>query len=413
MAIKFVQSPTLYLAGNGVIIGATSATLTSLTDIYGNILTQTDIGTIGYITFEPDTSNEEAASFTGVVANANGTYTLTGLKTNLAKDPYTQTSGLVKAHNGGTKVVLSNTAAFYFNNVKDYIDNAVILGGVPAGASTAGLVSEASQAQFDAGTATETIGGVPFDLVATPAVIRGKKYNDYAVDSVGTDTYAITVSPIITSYAAGQVFTWKAGTANTGAATLNVCGLGDKAIKKNVSDALATGDILANQIIEVVYDGTNMQLISPRVIDATTQISGVVPVTNLTSVNTTAGVGNPPASSSTQTITHNLGRTPKIIRIYGYGNGYNAASSSATTIPYNSSTGIYNSTGNRCINAVVIPSNSDYVPAYSTTNAIELNSKGSTSNSTGIINNVGATTFDIVWTCPGDISSGVYMWEAE
>ena len=37
-----------------------------------------------------------------------------------------------------------------------------------------------------------------------------------------------------------------------------------KTIKKNVSTDLSTGDILANQIVEVVYDGTNMQLVSAK-----------------------------------------------------------------------------------------------------------------------------------------------------
>ena len=45
------------------------------------------------------------------------------------------------------------------------------------------------------------------------------------------------------------------------ACSLNVNGLGAKTIKKNVSSDLATGDILANQIVTVIYDGTNMQII--------------------------------------------------------------------------------------------------------------------------------------------------------
>jgi len=113
MSKKYVQTNTFYLAGSGVIVGATSIVLTSFTDIYGNVLTMTDFGDTGYITLEPDTTNEEAATFTGVVANANNTYTLTGVKTNLAKSPYTETSGLVRAHSGGTKVVVTDNVAFW------------------------------------------------------------------------------------------------------------------------------------------------------------------------------------------------------------------------------------------------------------------------------------------------------------
>jgi len=111
--VKFCSAGTLYLAGAGVSIGATSIVLTTFSDIYGNVLTMTDFGTKGYITLEPETTNAEQATFTGVVANANGTYTLTGIKTSLAKDPYTETSGLVRQHSGGTKVIVTDTAAFW------------------------------------------------------------------------------------------------------------------------------------------------------------------------------------------------------------------------------------------------------------------------------------------------------------
>ncbi len=125
MTTLYVQSNVLYLAGSGVIIGATSIVLTDLTDIYGNVLTMSDFGSEGYITLEPDTVNEESATFTGVVANANGTYTLTGVKTTLAKFPYTETSGLVRAHSGGTKVVITDNVAFWNTFTNKHNDETV------------------------------------------------------------------------------------------------------------------------------------------------------------------------------------------------------------------------------------------------------------------------------------------------
>lgn len=89
----------------------------------------------------------------------------------------------------------------------------------------------------------------------------GRSWNEYAADAGSTDAYAITVSGV-SAYVTGQTFKFKANTANTGAATLNVNSLGAKTIKKDVTTDLATGDILANQIVTVIYDGTNMQLIS-------------------------------------------------------------------------------------------------------------------------------------------------------
>jgi hypothetical protein len=84
----------------------------------------------------------------------------------------------------------------------------------------------------------------------------------YASTSVGTDAYAITITPAITAYASGQRFRFKADVANTGGATLDVSGLGAKTILKQNDTALATGDIEAGQIVECVYDGTSMQMVS-------------------------------------------------------------------------------------------------------------------------------------------------------
>lgn len=84
-----------------------------------------------------------------------------------------------------------------------------------------------------------------------------------AADGGGTDAYAITLSPAITAYITGQSFTFKANTANTGAATLNVNGLGAKTIKKpvgGITTDLADNDIRAGQWVDVIYDGTNMQM---------------------------------------------------------------------------------------------------------------------------------------------------------
>lgn len=84
----------------------------------------------------------------------------------------------------------------------------------------------------------------------------------YAADSAADDSYIVTLTPVPAAYFNGMVINFKATTANTGAATLNVNSLGAKTIKKYQSEDLVTGDILAGQIITVVYDGTNFQLLN-------------------------------------------------------------------------------------------------------------------------------------------------------
>ena len=83
-----------------------------------------------------------------------------------------------------------------------------------------------------------------------------------ATDSGSADAYAIALAPAITAYVAGQEFTFKAGATSTGASTLNVNGVGVKNIKKKNDQAIAAGDIEANAIIKVVYDGTSFQMLS-------------------------------------------------------------------------------------------------------------------------------------------------------
>lgn len=84
----------------------------------------------------------------------------------------------------------------------------------------------------------------------------------YAASSAGSDAYAITVTPAPNDYDAGDKYVFKADVGNTGAATLNVNGLGAKTIKKFASQDLATGDIIAGQMVTVWYDGTNFQMAS-------------------------------------------------------------------------------------------------------------------------------------------------------
>lgn len=75
----------------------------------------------------------------------------------------------------------------------------------------------------------------------------------------GTNTYTVTV-PGISALASGQSFDVKFTNANTGSSTLNVNSLGAVTLRKSVTVALVTGDIIAGGVYRVAYDGTNFQL---------------------------------------------------------------------------------------------------------------------------------------------------------
>jgi hypothetical protein len=127
----------------------------------------------------------------------------------------------------------------------------------------------------------------------------------YAADAGANDTYAITLSPAPAAYTTGMVVRFKANTINTGAATLNVNGLGAKTIVKGVSTTLDSGDIAASQFITVVYDGTNFVMQSPTA----QAFRGLYAAGSTTKTLSDA--------STTQNIAHGLGVAPKIYNIVG------------------------------------------------------------------------------------------------
>lgn len=90
--------------------------------------------------------------------------------------------------------------------------------------------------------------------------LAGFQGSQYAADAQANDTYVITLDPVPSAYFTGMEINFKANTINTGAATLNVNSLGAKTIKKNHDQDLDDGDIEANQIVKVIYDGTDFQM---------------------------------------------------------------------------------------------------------------------------------------------------------
>lgn len=316
---KLIQAQKFQLAGSGISATATSIILKSFNDAYGNAIESGDLNTTNYGTLEPGTDREEIISFTGITSNADGTVTLTGVTRGLqAVTPYTADTSLRKSHAGSTIFILTNNPQVYqgfpgltddntFTGTNTFTGSLVVpTGGTGTEAASHDDIADAVTGA--SGTATQAVHGtvklsvaaasVPDPIVVGDndprvptagennalvgnntdiAVGTGNKFvtqtglqksaETYAADSVGTDSYAVTLAPVPTSLAAGMTLRIKVGTANTGAATLNVNSLGAKTIKKNYNSDLVTGDLLAGQIIEVTYDASNdcWQMLSPTV----------------------------------------------------------------------------------------------------------------------------------------------------
>lgn len=264
---------------SAIAVGGTTATLQSATDDDGVALPA------GRYFFSIDGSN---AGKEHISCDLSGT-SLTNI--NSVSRQGVETSGTVRAHRLGATVTITDYLSIKLLNdmlsgvatldadvplaydaapvldgdwmvvTKDYVDG-VAIAGAPDSSTTVKGITKLSVA---AATASNPISVGDNDPRIAP--------NNYAASSAGTDTYAITLGVAPSAYAAGQKYTFKADVANTGAATLNVNSLGAVTIKKNVSEDLATGDIVIDQMVTVTHDGTNFQLHKPTLrLTPTTQV---------------------------------------------------------------------------------------------------------------------------------------------
>lgn len=272
MSLKYAQLQPFTLAGSGAVVGATTIFLTAFNSIDGVPLAMTDFGDKGFITLEPGSLDfEEQISFTGVTQNANGTATLTGVKNVLFLSPYTETSGLSKAHGGGVTAVVSNTSGFYnefvsrannevitglwqfpsgANNpiigvsyvaptidnqiaTKKYVDDVAVSGAPDANETTKGLVQLATNAQM--GTAT-SLGSTGARLIPPNDQLKQTSAGAGDANKIptlgGAGTLAVGFLPVVTIAKGG-----------TGQATQT---LGFDAL----SPSTTKGDLIVN-------DGTN------------------------------------------------------------------------------------------------------------------------------------------------------------
>lgn len=116
----------------------------------------------------------------------------------------------------------------------------------------------------------DSLGNTIWDqITSAPGLqtdIQSSGYLWGGTSSGGANIYNITLptlGPTLGSYVAGQSFEFFTHQANTGAAVINISGLGAKSITKNGSVALIAGDIVNAQIVRVTLDpNLNAELIS-------------------------------------------------------------------------------------------------------------------------------------------------------
>ena len=141
----------------------------------------------------------------------------------------------------------------------------------------------------------------------------------FLTSPAGTNTMTAIASLGMSAYVTGQRFFFVAPTTNTGACTLNINSIGIKSITKQGTTALVSGDIALGAIVQVVYDGTEFQLVSPSAAPTVNSFNagttGLTPATATTGAITLAGTlaianGGTGATTQANALTNVVGFTP-------------------------------------------------------------------------------------------------------
>lgn len=434
---------TLTVGGND-----TSISLSTIYTQDGQVVNTADFARYGrgIITINPiSLSAVEFASFTGITATTSPTGTLTGCLRGLSFKGNNQIAANQKFNVVGVPVIISfgthnllDIPALVADNTftglntfsqfpitpssapttnyqvanKKYVDDTAIAGAPKATDSVYGItrlsVAAVSAtipiAVGDNDTRVPTTGEA-LALVGNNtdvAVGTGNKYvtqtglqhnaeKFFLVTSASTTAYVATLSPVPTSLTDGMLVYIKMDVANsTTTPTLNVNGLGAKTIVKLAGTALAVSDIAANMYCTFMYDLGNTRWVMQNPIANASTFVGTFK----------QGVGTRSATG-TQTVTHGGSTIPKRILISASGNG----GGNSLVITAAMSWGTYDSSGQSC--AYIGQTNTNPTQNQSGTSAtgavyvIYANTaQSAASDLLGIIGNVTATTFDIVWSAP-------------
>ena len=166
----------------------------------------------------------------------------------------------------------NGSGTFVINSTGQPVVTNTVISSTAFNALTADLATGLTTALTKDGQTTPT-ANIPMGTFKLTGLGAGSSATDSAnlsqvqssvgsfLTAAGTDTITATVSPSLTAYAVGQTFKFIAAATNTGAVTINISALGAKSIVKNGSTALSAGELVSGSMYQIVYDGTNFQLI--------------------------------------------------------------------------------------------------------------------------------------------------------
>lgn len=222
---------------------------------------------------------ELGAAGTGIplYTNTSGDMVTTLLSTN-GSGNVLRSAGTAAIASGKTATI-SNTVTFTATD-----SSTVAFGGGGTVAYTTGSPATNDCAKFDssgrlvsAGAACGSGSGAPSGtgfvhvtsgVYDTPAelTVANLPGEYYATSTGSSNAYVVAPTNAVTSYVTGEHYRFHASFANTGAATVTFSGVGAKSIVSvvgGITTALAANDIRSGQEVDLIYDGTNMQMVSP------------------------------------------------------------------------------------------------------------------------------------------------------
>ena len=311
---------------------------------------------------------------------------------------------IIGEHVAASAIFTANTAYFVSNTAGGFATSAgttEISLGVSRSTTAIMLYPRYNQVltedQQDAFVGTSGTPSATNKFVTANDDARNYGSQAYAATTTSNDTYVVTLSPVPAGLVDGMTLQIKLDVANTGPATLNVNSLGALALVKGVSTALVTGDLLANQVITVVYNSTGTVW---QIVQAPALLMDGSVITDQHFHKKTYGVAAV-ANGSSQVIAHGLGVTPKRIRI--------KTVQAIVTGVLQFSEGLFNGTTYAC---VFSESNGGSIADGTSTAyiiTVLVDATGSQVTATVTLN---ATNITLTWSATTTTSASM-LWEAE
>jgi hypothetical protein len=174
--LKYLQTKSTATT-YGISSSSTTIQLKNLLKLDGSSVSVSDIGDLLYGTFAPGTSREEIFSIVGsnVTVESDGKITITSVTRGLKEvEPY-NAGGYSCDHPAGEVVVFGNNPQVYAS-LKNYIDNAILTGSIPATDVIPGISIEATVSDIDADTEERTYNSIAYKLFINPAKLILSKF---------------------------------------------------------------------------------------------------------------------------------------------------------------------------------------------------------------------------------------------